>query len=271
MLQALPFLALGLGVDDLFLLLHAFKSVCRDHAGKRAELLVALTLAEAGSSVTITSACNCAVFGLSASFLPIVALQNMLGAAAIVVAMNWIAAIALIPSLLAVYAKSLETADAKDLPLWEGVLAEKKLREEKRGVGASSASLVERFYFKFAKSLPLRLTALALGLGVLLGFSCLIPEVEFGYKMEDFAKRNSFLGRGIREMYDQARHHHQQSSAVSSSQQQSAAVISSQQQTSAVSHQSSSFIIQEMNDQGRHPDLLLHSNGCGLWAAVMGG
>lgn len=35
MLQALPFLALGLGVDDLFLLLHAFRQVMSDHKGSR--------------------------------------------------------------------------------------------------------------------------------------------------------------------------------------------------------------------------------------------
>ena len=36
-LQALPFLALGLGVDDLFMMLHAFKGTMRSHRGVRAE------------------------------------------------------------------------------------------------------------------------------------------------------------------------------------------------------------------------------------------
>ena len=33
MLQALPFIALGLGVDDLFLLLHAFRATMKDWKG----------------------------------------------------------------------------------------------------------------------------------------------------------------------------------------------------------------------------------------------
>ena len=74
MTQALPFLALGLGVDDLFLLLHAYKGVMKHLRGGRKELIVALTLMEAGSSVTITSFANACVF-FASYMIPIQALQ----------------------------------------------------------------------------------------------------------------------------------------------------------------------------------------------------
>jgi len=77
MLQALPFIALGLGVDDLFLLLHAFKHTMKEWRGAQCGLIVALTMREAGSSITITSFCNACVFFV-AQLIPIRALQNLL-------------------------------------------------------------------------------------------------------------------------------------------------------------------------------------------------
>jgi hypothetical protein len=53
-LQVLPFLALGLGVDDMFVLASAFHM--RKNTG--APVLVAEALKEAGSSVTLTSVCD---------------------------------------------------------------------------------------------------------------------------------------------------------------------------------------------------------------------
>ena len=206
MLQALPFLALGLGVDDLFLLLHAFKTVMSEHKGRAAPVIVALTLTEAGSSVTITSACNCAVFGISAASLPIIALQHLLGAAALIVLLNWVTAITLIPALLSVWASLYESAELKGETIQQALTATAAIREErevKARVGYSPSALCARFYHFLSESQPMKIVFFLFGLAMLVSFASLIPSVEYGYKMTDLARKNSYLGRGINDVYDQ--------------------------------------------------------------------
>lgn len=104
MLQALPFLALGLGVDDLFLLLHHFRIVLTDgDPDISASGRISRMMAHAGRSITITSFCNAGVF-FSACLIPIPALQYFLVGAGVVVLFNWIGAMTVLPAIFSIHA-----------------------------------------------------------------------------------------------------------------------------------------------------------------------
>ena len=71
--QVLPFLALGLGVDDMFLVARTYVSVCESKNFDENEI-VGETLRNCGLSVTLTSFTNACAF-MMASFIPVPALQ----------------------------------------------------------------------------------------------------------------------------------------------------------------------------------------------------
>ena len=71
--QVLPFLALGLGVDDMFLVARTYVSVCESKDFSENEI-VGETLRNCGLSVTLTSFTNACAF-MMASFIPVPALQ----------------------------------------------------------------------------------------------------------------------------------------------------------------------------------------------------
>ena len=69
----LPFLALGLGVDDMFLLARTYVKICESNEFDEYEI-VGETLRNSGLSVTLTSFTNACAFAM-ASLIPIPALQ----------------------------------------------------------------------------------------------------------------------------------------------------------------------------------------------------
>lgn len=74
-MQIIPFLALGLGVDDMFLFTHAYaESPCDNRDSEACEGQTPAVLRTTGLSVLLTSLCNvCAFF--AAALIPIPALR----------------------------------------------------------------------------------------------------------------------------------------------------------------------------------------------------
>jgi len=228
MMQALPFLALGLGVDDLFLLLHAFKGTMRTHRGVRGEVAVGLTMMEAGASVTITSFSIASVFFV-ACIIPIPALQSLLVSAGTVVLFNWVSAMTVFPALLSLWAGLFETRQMRNTTTAEALesLSATRAALRKKGVGAadledgnyvepwwSPAELIARGYRLFSESLVAKLVFLGIGVGLLAGLAALIPLVEVGYKETDLAKKGSYLARGITAVNEQIFSQHQEQLVV---------------------------------------------------------
>jgi hypothetical protein len=95
--QTCPFLALGLGVNDLILLITVFCHVDRRGPTRGGE--VAIVMMEAGSGISLTSVCNVVVFSLG-SLVDIPGISSFCACAAVFAAMNWVIMILVGPALL---------------------------------------------------------------------------------------------------------------------------------------------------------------------------
>ena len=90
-IQVLPFLALGLGVDDMFVLIHCYETFSHNLGGVRKDAIIkslGKTMSHAGPSVTMTSMANFAAF-LIGSTIPLPAVTSFCYMAASIVFFNY--------------------------------------------------------------------------------------------------------------------------------------------------------------------------------------
>uniref|UniRef100_A0A7S1F3P2 SSD domain-containing protein n=1 Tax=Noctiluca scintillans TaxID=2966 RepID=A0A7S1F3P2_NOCSC len=100
MIQILPFLAVGLGVDDVFVIIRYFDELDIDCLlnSERQDVLAAV-MGEAGVSITLTSFCNVGAF-LCGMFFKVKGITNFCLGATIVAASNWIFMLVVFPAFL---------------------------------------------------------------------------------------------------------------------------------------------------------------------------
>merc|ERR1712232_1114268 len=90
MMIAMPLLALGLGVDDMFVLIRYFSNLGVDFITmRRHEEIIGEVLAQAGPGTTLTSCCNVLTFSCGA-FLPIPAMSDFCICAAFISFFNYV-------------------------------------------------------------------------------------------------------------------------------------------------------------------------------------
>lgn len=95
--QIVPFLTLGLGVDDMFLLLHNYNDLL--HTVKEKE--IGILMKETGMSIVITSTNNIIAF-MAGTLLPIPALRSFCSQSAILLTFNLVAIMVIYPAFIAV-------------------------------------------------------------------------------------------------------------------------------------------------------------------------
>eukprot|EP00756_Hemistasia_phaeocysticola_P039539 Hpha_TRINITY_DN16820_c6_g4::TRINITY_DN16820_c6_g4_i4::g.151504::m.151504/K06225/PTCH1; patched 1 len=98
MLQVLPYLSIGLGVDDMFLFLHYFREV-RDKERHSSAEVVADLVHSAGRSVSLTSLTNLFTF-FGGTVVTIPALRNYLVLAGLLVLFNYVSSVMCLPIML---------------------------------------------------------------------------------------------------------------------------------------------------------------------------
>jgi hypothetical protein len=98
--QCLPFLALGLGVDDMLVLIRYFEHQ-RAAAIKSssANSVLGNLMVEAGASVTLTSFCNIVAFSLGC-MIRVPGMASFCASAAIVAFVNWFVMLTVMPALI---------------------------------------------------------------------------------------------------------------------------------------------------------------------------
>uniref|UniRef100_A0AC35U3X0 SSD domain-containing protein n=1 Tax=Rhabditophanes sp. KR3021 TaxID=114890 RepID=A0AC35U3X0_9BILA len=95
--QIVPFLTLGLGVDDMFLLLHNYNNLLKVASKNE----IALLMKESGMSILITSTNNILAF-LSGTILPIPALRSFCSQSGILLSFNLTCIMFIFPAMIAV-------------------------------------------------------------------------------------------------------------------------------------------------------------------------
>jgi patched 1 protein len=109
-MAVIPFLSLGLGVDDMFVLLNDF---FRIHAEARSEDVIGEVMAQAGPGVLLTSACNTVAFACG-SLLPIPAMSDFCKLASVVACLNCLVMLTMFVPLLALSLRCMAHSEARD-------------------------------------------------------------------------------------------------------------------------------------------------------------
>ncbi|KAL1500507.1 hypothetical protein AB1Y20_013164 [Prymnesium parvum] len=205
MIQALPFLALGLGMDDLFIILSHFRDALSSmpdgevtKANDRTLKVMSSTMVHAGSAVAITSACNACVFFLGC-IIPIPALQHFMLGAGLIVTLNYLCAMTLIPV---------------GVSLWCDFVLQRTTHVPAADRTWSLDDLSGAIYRVVAFSMPLKLCGVAIGVALLVTALALFPSVEYGYEVTDLARRGSYLEKGIHDAHTKMFSQHQVSTVI---------------------------------------------------------
>ena len=129
--QVLPFLLLGLGVDDMFVLVHKFRTYKK---GLSAQEATGLAMSVAGPSITLTSATNVAAFFIARlGEMPVI--TDFATQAGTVIAINYLMMMLVLPSLLFLDYKRQENGQTDVLCCMKAD-GGKRLKRRETGVGA---------------------------------------------------------------------------------------------------------------------------------------
>jgi patched 1 protein len=140
--QVLPFLALGLGVDDMFVLTHTYSALQRRAESESDPVpdpiaITRSTMARAGPSITLTSVVNSFVF-LVGALTPIPAVSSFCLQAAIVVCCNYLFLLFCFPGIIALDARR-SAGGRMDLICCKKARTTSRVQAAKTDLGGSAA------------------------------------------------------------------------------------------------------------------------------------
>lgn len=208
-MQVLPFLALGLGVDDLFVLMSVYREGVRQFPGDTPRELVAYVMRTGGVSVTLTSTCNAAAFAIG-GVIPLPAVQVFCLASALAVVVNYLTLMLCVPSLLTLKAAAVKRskvgvsgADSDDPGVGAAAGDGAKRAAPRKSVssepvenayeGAGSSGFLHGSYLPLLRRTPVRVCGVAAFVAVTGVLGGLISQVENGLEMKDVVQQDTPL------------------------------------------------------------------------------
>eukprot|EP01060_Flectonema_neradi_P006524 TRINITY_DN1440_c2_g1_i1.p1 TRINITY_DN1440_c2_g1~~TRINITY_DN1440_c2_g1_i1.p1 ORF type:complete len:1575 (+),score=263.12 TRINITY_DN1440_c2_g1_i1:15-4739(+) len=208
MMQALPFVVIGLGVDDMFLLLHYYRCVS-DKTTTPTEETIAHLLSAAGVSITLTSFCNVFAFA-SGVITPIPALRTFLTSAAVCVIFNYVSMVLAFPALLAyetdrikrIYSNTLSTDDGNDNKEDSSNTSPPGKLSLMLSKIPSMQHVIETKYCVLAQTMTFRVVVTSLNLLVFVALIVTLSTshpLDFGYNIVDLTPRGTYLNKGFTE------------------------------------------------------------------------
>eukprot|EP01063_Lacrimia_lanifica_P007255 TRINITY_DN145_c0_g6_i1.p1 TRINITY_DN145_c0_g6~~TRINITY_DN145_c0_g6_i1.p1 ORF type:complete len:1830 (+),score=549.38 TRINITY_DN145_c0_g6_i1:123-5492(+) len=207
MIQALPFLALGLGVDDLFLMLHYYNSL--EGKTRPTTQVISELYRMSGTSVTLTSCCNSLAF-FSGMIIPIPALQDFLASAGVLVIFNYLNMFLAFPALLTYearknrkYLEGKEGALQQDVPM----MGSQKIHSVQSAVTYGVSPFLQK------REVRLGMTAFNLVFFLIMMISLIaIAPFKQEFDLTDLTPKGSYLSEGFRDvqthLFGQVINHH---------------------------------------------------------------
>eukprot|EP01065_Artemidia_motanka_P004988 TRINITY_DN1236_c4_g1_i1.p1 TRINITY_DN1236_c4_g1~~TRINITY_DN1236_c4_g1_i1.p1 ORF type:complete len:2217 (+),score=455.34 TRINITY_DN1236_c4_g1_i1:651-6653(+) len=188
--QALPFLSVGLGLDDFFIIMHYYRLV--PDKSRNQHDVVSDMLEQAGISITTTSLCNMACF-FAATLIPVRALRHFLIGAGVAIGFNFIF---LVPSMCAILS-CLTSAR------YECYFQAEVDPPKKSTLGLQHC--IEAYWVPLLKNYK------SVRIGSVLLFFCLpvtfiitlsvSHPLDFGFDVTDLTPDGSYLAKGFSEMW----------------------------------------------------------------------
>jgi len=201
-MSGIPFLAMGLGVNDMLVLTRSFSELgvpfLQQHSTSE---VMAEVLGRAGVGVSLTSLCNVVAFSL-ASTVPVHGLSDFCACAAIDSAMNFLAMMTLFVCCLCLEARRVKSGSPDPAACTLGCHI---MVRRRGGEACGPESLVEEPFVRFlGKSVAPRLASLPVGVFLLLvtcvamGLSIVpISSKVMGYNPSDIAPRDNPAHRAL--------------------------------------------------------------------------
>jgi predicted RND superfamily exporter protein len=185
-LQVVPFLALGLGMNDYFVFAKYVK-ICHGESpkGSSAQYIIRRAYRKAGASITASSATNFAAFCLGA-ITPIPAVRAFSIQVAMTVVCNYIAAVVIFPCLLLFDLQ--RHVDANPDAVGELEHSSKKAGESSSTDGFSCVRCLGAF-----ASIVFRMMCVALSAGFFAFCAAGIDKVKLGLDLEDVVPSSSYI------------------------------------------------------------------------------
>jgi predicted RND superfamily exporter protein len=206
MITVLPFLALGLGVDDMFVLIRYFSELGEDFITENSysDILGEL-LARGGAGATLTSICNTAAFGCAA-LLPVKALRDFCVAAGIISLTNYAVLFTQFLPLLVLEARRVKRREAEPnlLTYFCHRRALRRAPPTGRSVEESITTCLKDWYGPFLAWLPIRVGISVLACA-LVAISCVSIAVntEIGFTVSELAPSGTHAARALEVAMDE--------------------------------------------------------------------
>ena len=200
MLQALPFIVLGLGVDDMFLLLHYFRCV-PEKISTPTEDVIAQLLSAAGVSITLTSFCNAFAFA-SGIITPIPALRTFLTSAAVCVIFNYISMVLAFPALLAYECDRIKQLDHEKSNNKKSLFSLPKSISNTLDSIPSMQHIIETKYCAAAQKMSFKVVVTMLNVVLFVAMVTTLSTshpLDFGYNIVELTPRGTYLSKGFKE------------------------------------------------------------------------
>ncbi len=201
-LNVLPFVAQGLGIDIVFVFLAVYREVLDAHPGLNTKATIALTCKSSGTSVTLTSFSNGAAF-MMGWVIPLPAVRVFCVSAFATVAANWVLTSTYLPCILAIKHRRSKSGRASNADQsMKGHEGSHNQDGEENRYQLFKTGFLYAYYIPFLQTRAVQLLGAAFFVGLTTLGIVLSSQVEDGLSILDVVPEGSPLYRATKTLQD---------------------------------------------------------------------